>query len=35
MLELWFETGFDKILRSAWINGKVMCGISAGANGWF
>lgn len=35
MLELWFETGFDKILRDAWINGKVMCGISAGANCWF
>lgn len=35
MLELWFETGFDKILRNAWLNGKVMCGISAGANCWF
>lgn len=35
MLELWRETGFDKILRNAWINGKVMCGVSAGANCWF
>lgn len=35
MLELWFETGFDKILRNAWNNGKVMCGVSAGANCWF
>ena len=35
MLELWFNTGFDKILKNAWQNGKVMCGISAGANCWF
>ena len=35
MLELWLETGFDKILKNAWISGKVMCGISAGANCWF
>lgn len=35
MVELWLETGFDKILRDAWINGKVICGVSAGANCWF
>ena len=35
MLELWFNTGFDKILKNAWQNGKVMCGVSAGANCWF
>lgn len=35
MMELWLETGFDKILRNAWENGTVMCGVSAGANCWF
>lgn len=35
MIKLWKETGFDKILREAWENGKVMCGVSAGANCWF
>ncbi len=35
MIELWKETGFDKVLRSAWEAGKVMCGVSAGANCWF
>ena len=35
MLELWTQTGFDKILKDAWEQGKVMCGISAGANCWF
>lgn len=35
MIELWQETGFDKILKMAWENGKVMCGVSAGANCWF
>lgn len=35
MMELWIESGFDKILRNAWNNGKVMCGVSAGANCWF
>lgn len=35
MLETWFQTGFDQLLKEAWINGKVMCGISAGANCWF
>lgn len=35
MIKIWKETGFDNILRTAWENGKVMCGVSAGANCWF
>lgn len=35
MIKLWKETGFDKILRKAWLDGKVMCVVSAGANCWF
>lgn len=35
MIKLWKETDFDKILKSAWEKGKVMCGVSAGANCWF
>ena len=35
MIKLWKETGFDEILRKAWEEGKVMCGVSAGANCWF
>lgn len=35
MVELWQETGFDKVLYNAWCEGKVMCGVSAGANCWF
>lgn len=35
MIKLWQDTGFDKMLRSAWEAGKVMCGLSAGANCWF
>ena len=35
MIKLWNETGFNKILNEAWKNGKVMCGVSAGANCWF
>lgn len=35
MIELWEKTGFDKKLKKAWENGKVMCGISAGGNCWF
>jgi hypothetical protein len=35
MIALWKETGFDEILKQAWENGKVMCGVSAGANCWF
>lgn len=35
MIELWLQTGFDKVLYDAWCSGKVMCGVSAGANCWF
>ena len=35
MIKLWKETGFDIVLENAWKNGKVMCGVSAGANCWF
>lgn len=35
MIELWQNTGFDKVLIQANENGKVMCGVSAGANCWF
>ena len=35
MIKMWKETGFDKTLRQAWESGKVMCGVSAGANCWF
>lgn len=35
MIKLWQETGFDQVLRKAWEDGKVMCGVSAGANCWF
>ena len=35
MLDLWKKTDFDKLLKDAWYNGKVICGISAGAVCWF
>ncbi len=35
MLDLWRKTGFDKVLYKAWLDGKVLCGVSAGANCWF
>ena len=35
MIDLWHKTGFDKVLYEAWNNGKVMCGVSAGAICWF
>lgn len=35
MIKLWKETGFDKVLYNAWNEGKVICGISAGAACWF
>lgn len=35
MLNLWSKAGFDKTLHDAWENGKVICGISAGACCWF
>ena len=35
MIKLWQDTGFDLILKQAWHDGKVLCGVSAGANCWF
>lgn len=35
MIDLWNKTGFDKLLYQAWQEGKVMCGVSAGAMCWF
>lgn len=35
MISLWKDKGFDKVLYEAWNNGKVICGISAGAVCWF
>ncbi len=35
MMSLWRSTGFDVVLKGAWESGKVMCGVSAGANCWF
>lgn len=35
MIKAWRKTGFDKVLYDAWCSGKVMCGVSAGANCWF
>ena len=35
MINLWKKTGFDKVLLKAYNEGKVMCGVSAGAVCWF
>ena len=35
MIKLWKKTKFDKVLYNAWQDGKVICGISAGAVCWF
>ena len=35
MIDLWKKTGFDKKLYYAWNNGKIICGISAGAVCYF
>ena len=35
LINLWKNTGFDKKLFNSWQAGKVMCGLSAGANIWF
>ena len=35
MIKLWQENHFDKALFDAWNNGKVICGVSAGAVCWF
>ena len=35
MINLWKSTGFDKKLKEAWQNNKLLCGISAGGGCWF
>ena len=35
MLAVWRVHGLDAILREAWENGALLCGVSAGANCWF
>lgn len=35
MIKMWKETHFDTVLKQAWEDGKVMCGVSAGASCWF
>ena len=35
MIKLWQKTDFDKVLKEAWENGKVLCGVSAGGCCWF
>jgi len=35
MLAIWRLHGLDAILREAWENGTLLCGVSAGANCWF
>jgi dipeptidase E len=35
MLALWREWGLDRILKTAWENGIVLAGLSAGAICWF
>ncbi len=35
MLALWREWGMDKVLKEAYAQGTILCGISAGAICWF
>lgn len=35
MLTLWHESGLDQVLRTAWHQGVVLAGLSAGAICWF
>ena len=35
MLEKWKETGLDKLIIKAYEDGKIICGLSAGAICWF
>jgi len=35
MLAIWREFGVTDCLRKAWVNGKILCGVSAGAICWF
>ncbi len=35
LLAIWRAHGLDKILREAWLKGKILCGVSAGMICWF
>ena len=35
LIVLWQEWGLDRILREAWENGIILCGLSAGSICWF
>ena len=35
LLVLWKEWGLHELLREAWLNGKILAGISAGSMCWF
>lgn len=35
LLAMWRAHGLDRILRDAWMSGKIMCGVSAGMLCWF
>ena len=35
LLDIWRETGFDKMMLDAYNQGKIICGLSAGAICWF
>jgi dipeptidase E len=35
MMRLWRKLGVDLLLKAAWNNGTVMCGVSAGSICWF
>ena len=35
MLAIWRVCGLDSLLRQAWENGAILCGVSAGAICWF
>ena len=35
LLAIWRTHGLDKILRDAWVNGAILCGVSAGMLCWF
>ena len=35
MLDCWKTTGFDKVLKNAYVQGVILAGVSAGAMCWF
>jgi len=35
LLAIWRAHGLDKLVRDAWMNGAVLCGVSAGMICWF